>query len=225
MEESFLKNESITIKSNGTHEIEIKKSRFICTMARIENEDQAKNIIAKVSKDNAKANHNCFAYMLGADDHIQRESDNGEPSGTAGVPILEVLKMNELHNILAVVTRYFGGIKLGAGGLIRAYSNATSTTIDSLGIVKLVNKQEIKLTIEYNQFDKLKYFLEQASIPIEATNYTDKIEVVIAVSEQDFKPLITQITNLLSDNFSYKKGQWKIFEVPYSREDRQKDQR
>jgi len=196
-----LKNESLTIKSNGTHEIEIKKSRFICTMARIENEDQAKNIIAKVSKDNAKANHNCFAYMLGDDDHIQRESDNGEPSGTAGVPILEVLKMNQLHNVLAVVTRYFSGIKLGAGGLIRAYSNATSTTIDSLGIVKLVNKQEIKLTIEYNQFDKLKYFLEQASIPIEATNYTDKIEVVIAVSKQDFEPLITQITNLLSDQF------------------------
>lgn len=220
-----MKNESLTIKSNGTHEIEIKKSRFICTMARIENEDQAKNIIAKVSKDNAKANHNCFAYMLGDDDHIQRESDNGEPSGTAGVPILEVLKMNQLHNVLAVVTRYFGGIKLGAGGLIRAYSNATSTTIDSLGIVKLVNKQEIKLTIEYNQFDKLKYFLEQASIPIEATNYTDKIEVVIAVSKQDFEPLITQITNLLSDQFSYKKGEWKMFEVPYSREDRQKDQR
>ncbi len=196
-----MKNESLTIKSNGTHEIEIKKSRFICTMARIENEDQAKNIIAKVSKDNAKANHNCFAYMLGDDDHIQRESDNGEPSGTAGVPILEVLKMNQLHNVLAVVTRYFSGIKLGAGGLIRAYSNATSTTIDSLGIVKLVNKQEIKLTIEYNQFDKLKYFLEQASIPIEATNYTDKIEVVIAVSKQDFEPLITQITNLLSDQF------------------------
>lgn len=215
-----MKNESLTIKSNGTHEIEIKKSRFICTMARIENEDQAKNIIAKVSKDNAKANHNCFAYMLGDDDHIQRESDNGEPSGTAGVPILEVLKMNQLHNVLAVVTRYFSGIKLGAGGLIRAYSNATSTTIDSLGIVKLVNKQEIKLTIEYNQFDKLKYFLEQASIPIEATNYTDKIEVVIAVSKQDFEPLITQITNLLSDQFSYKKGEWKMFEVPYSREAR-----
>ncbi|GAA3185690.1 YigZ family protein [Lentilactobacillus kefiri] len=219
-----MKNESLTIKSNGTHEIEIKKSRFICTMARIENEDQAKNIIAKVSKDNAKANHNCFAYMLGDDDHIQRESDNGEPSGTAGVPILEVLKMNQLHNVLAVVTRYFSGIKLGAGGLIRAYSNATSTTIDSLGIVKLVNKQEIKLTIEYNQFDKLKYFLEQASIPIEATNYTDKIEVVIAVSKQDFEPLITQITNLLSDQFSYKKGEWKMFEVPYSREARQKDE-
>ncbi|KRK90046.1 YigZ family protein [Lentilactobacillus sunkii] len=219
-----MKNESLTIKSNGTHEIEIKKSRFICTMERIETEDQAKNIIAKVSKENAKANHNCFAYMLGDDDHIQRESDNGEPSGTAGVPILEVLKMNELHNVLAVVTRYFGGIKLGAGGLIRAYSNATSTTIDSLGIVKLVNKQELTLTIDYNQFDKLKYFLEQESIPIEATNYTDKIDVVIAVSDAGFDALITQITNLLSDQFSYKKGKYKIFEVPYSREDRQNDE-
>jgi uncharacterized YigZ family protein len=220
-----LKNESLTIKSDGTHEIEIKKSRFICTMARIENEDQAKKIIAEVSKDNAKANHNCYAYMLGDDDHIQRESDNGEPSGTAGVPILEVLKMNELHNVLAVVTRYFGGIKLGAGGLIRAYSNATSTTIDSLGIVKLVNKQELTLTIDYNQFDKLKYFLENESIPIEKTNYTDKIEVVIAVSDADFDALITQITNLLSDQFGYQKGKYKLFEVPYSREDRQNDEK
>jgi len=220
-----LKNESLTIKSNGTHEIEIKKSRFLCTMARIDNENQAKKIIDQVTKDNPKANHNCYAYMLGDDDHIQRESDNGEPSGTAGVPILEVLKMNELHNVLAVVTRYFGGIKLGAGGLIRAYSNATSTTIDSLGIVKLVSKQELNLLIDYNQFDRLKYFLENAAIPVEETNYTDKIELVIAVSDSEFNPLITQITNLLSDQFTYKKGQYKIFEVPYSREDRQKDER
>ncbi|MSE22677.1 DUF1949 domain-containing protein, partial [Lactobacillus parabuchneri] len=93
----------------------------------------------------------------------------------AGVPILEVLKKNELHNVLAVVTRYFGGIKLGAGGLIRAYSNATSTTIDQLGIVKLINKQQLTLTIDYNQFDKLKYFLENEAIPIEDTQYTDQI--------------------------------------------------
>lgn len=219
-----MKNESLTIKSNGTHEIEIKKSRLLCTMARIDNEDQAKKIIDQVSKDNTKANHNCYAYMLGDDDHIQRESDNGEPSGTAGVPILEVLKMNELHNVLAVVTRYFGGIKLGAGGLIRAYSNATSTTIDKLGIVKLVNKQKITLTIDYNQFDKLKYFLESQSIPIEETAYTAKVQVVVAVSDEDFDSLITQITNLLSDQFAYQKGGHQIFEVPYSREKRQHDE-
>lgn len=168
-----MKKESLTIKKNGSHEIEIKKSRFICTMARIQSEDQAKQLIEQVTKENSKANHNCYAYMLGDDDHIQRESDNGEPSGTAGVPILEVLKKNELHNVLAVVTRYFGGIKLGAGGLIRAYSNATSTTIDQLGIVKLVNKQQLTLTIDYNQFDKLKYFLENEAIPIEDTQYID----------------------------------------------------
>lgn len=221
----LLKKESLTIKKNGSHEIEIKKSRFICTMVRIQSEDQAKQLIEQVTKENSKANHNCYAYMLGDDDHIQRESDNGEPSGTAGVPILEVLKKNELHNVLAVVTRYFGGIKLGAGGLIRAYSNATSTTIDQLGIVKLVNKQQLTLTIDYNQFDKLKYFLENEAIPIEDTQYTDQIQVVIAVSDDHFNALISAITNLLSDQFTYDKGPYKIFEVPYSREARQQDER
>ncbi|KRL20482.1 YigZ family protein [Lentilactobacillus kisonensis] len=219
MTETFL-----TIKKAGSHEIDIKKSRFICNMQRIETEEQAKQLIQTISKANEKANHNCFAYMLGDTDQIQRESDNGEPSGTAGVPILEVLKKNELHNVIAVVTRYFGGIKLGAGGLIRAYSNATSTTIDTLGIVNLVTKKELFLTIDYNQFDKLKYFLSSNNVPIETVGYTDKIKVTIAVEESGIPKFIQAIKDLLSDQFNYATGLNKVFEVPFSRQERQQEE-
>lgn len=221
----LLENLTLTIKANGVHEIDIKKSRFICTLARIKDEAQAKSIIQKVTKQNEKANHNCYAYVLGTTDQIQRESDNGEPSGTAGIPILEVLKMNELHNVLAVVTRYFGGIKLGAGGLIRAYSNATSTTIDAVGIVNLVTKKEIKLTIDYNQLDKLKYFLDTNTIPIESTDYTDKVKLIVPIEETQLAHFVQQLKDLLSDQFAYVEGENKIFEVPYSRAARQRKEK
>ncbi|WP_439646091.1 IMPACT family protein [Secundilactobacillus silagei] len=114
----------------------LKKSRFICSVQRATTKETADVFIESVRQANPKANHNCFAYMLGEHDEIQRESDDGEPSGTAGVPILEVLKRMALHDVVAVVTRYFGGTKLGAGGLIRAYSNSTSRAIEQVGLVK-----------------------------------------------------------------------------------------
>ena len=114
----------LTIKEDGSVEQTIKKSQFICCIFRIKNEEQAQEILAKQRSLHKKATHICFAYMTGDQDQIQRESDNGEPQGTAGVPILEVLKANKIHDVLAIVIRYFGGIKLGAGGLIRAYSSS-----------------------------------------------------------------------------------------------------
>ena len=115
MSEPFL-----TIAKNTSNEMVIKKSRFICSIARVTSDEAAQQFINQISTENRKATHNCYAYMVGDRDQIQRESDNGEPSGTAGVPILESLQLAKLHNVVAVVTRYFGGIKLGAGGLIRA---------------------------------------------------------------------------------------------------------
>ena len=124
MSEPFL-----TIAKNTSNEMVIKKSRFICSIARVTSDEAAQQFINQISTENRKATHNCYAYMVGDRDQIQRESDNGEPSGTAGVPILESLQLAKLHNVVAVVTRYFGGIKLGAGGLIRAYSNSTTNAI------------------------------------------------------------------------------------------------
>ena len=103
----------LTIAKNTTYEQTIKKSRFICSIARVSSEEEAQQFITSIQAANKKATHNCFAYMIGDNDQIQRESDNGEPSGTAGIPILESLKLAKIHNVVAVVTRYFGGIKLG----------------------------------------------------------------------------------------------------------------
>ncbi|GHP15174.1 YigZ family protein [Lentilactobacillus fungorum] len=215
----------LTIKETGTHEIEIKKSRFICHIQRIQTEDQAKQLIQQISKQHEKANHHCFAYMLGPADQIQRESDNGEPAGTAGVPILEALKKNELHNVIAVVTRYFGGIKLGAGGLIRAYSNATSSTIDQVGIVNLVTKKELFLTIDYRQFDKLKYFLETNQVPIENVDYTDKVKVTVAIRETELPAFVQRVKDLLSDQFDSSIGADRLFEEPFTRKERQEEEK
>lgn len=207
----------LTIQSNGQHELEIKKSRFICQLCRIKDEDEAMAFITDVKKNNAKANHNCFAYMLGEQDAIQRESDDGEPSGTAGVPILEVLKRNELHNLCAVVTRYFGGIKLGAGGLIRAYSNATSEAIETVGIVQLVLQTNLAITISYSNYEKLTYFLEQQAITITDTDYTDQVTVKIAVDTPELASLSTSITDLLAGQATFTVGKEQYHEVPFNK--------
>lgn len=203
----------LTIKTAGQHELVIKKSQFICSLQRVGTATAADQFIAEIKKANGKANHNCFAYMIGEHDQIQRESDDGEPSGTAGVPILEVLKRLELHNVCAVVTRYFGGIKLGAGGLIRAYSNATSKAIEQVGIVSLVLQTAIQITVSYANLDKLNYYLSQQAISITQTDYTDQVQVTIAVDTANLDDVQTNITNLLAGQVSFKIGDESYHEV------------
>lgn len=120
----------------GSHEIEIKKSRFICSVLRVETDDEARRFITSLKKQHWQANHNCSAYVIGDRGEIQRSSDDGEPSGTAGTPMLEVLRRMSMTDTVAVVTRYFGGTLLGAGGLIRAYGRAVSETIRQIGVVE-----------------------------------------------------------------------------------------
>lgn len=203
----------LTIKAAGSHELEIKKSRFICSVQRVETKEVADAFIASVRQDNPKANHNCFAYMLGEHDEIQRESDDGEPSGTAGVPILEVLKQLKIHNVVAVVTRYFGGTKLGAGGLIRAYSNATSRAIEQVGLVQKVLQRDLILTVSYANYEKLTYHLKQKQISLIDTTYGSDVVVTIAVDLDSVAEVQTQITNLLSGQVTIKAGDEHYHEV------------
>ncbi|SFC29170.1 uncharacterized protein, YigZ family [Alkalibacterium subtropicum] len=160
-----------TIKEYGSHEINIKKSRFICTLKRTDSEDAAQAFIEKMKKEHWKANHNCSAYLIGDTGQIQRASDDGEPSGTAGVPILEVLKKRQIQNVTAVVTRYFGGTKLGAGGLIRAYGQATSEALDHVGLIEKQLQQFIALTVSYPMSGKLQNTLEESVYTIHSTDY------------------------------------------------------
>ena len=197
-----MKEAYFTIHQNGEHQIEIKKSKFICHLFRIENEEQAKEYIAKIKKEHYKANHNCSAYMLGENFEIQRSSDDGEPSGTAGVPMLEVLKKNQLQNTLAIVTRYFGGIKLGAGGLIRAYSTSVSEALKEIGIVQGKLQQILDIIIDYPQLGKLQNYLENEQIAIQEIDYLEQITVKVAIDINQCESFQNAIIDLFNNQLS-----------------------
>lgn len=207
-------NHYITIKEDGVHEIEIKKSRFITKLVRIESEEYARNIIQETKKEHWKANHNCSAYVLGNKQEIQRSSDDGEPSGTAGVPMLEVLKKQEIINTLVIVTRYFGGTKLGAGGLIRAYSNAVSESIKAIGLVKGTLQQEVTIMIDYSQHNALDYFLTQQGYFISDTIFTDKVSLNVMIDETEVDVFQEAVINLLNGQIVLELGETKYFEHP-----------
>lgn len=195
-----------TLYQDGIIEIEIKKSRFICHAKRVTDELQATEFIQTIKKEHWKANHNCAAYLIGDNDEHQRAYDDGEPSGTAGVPMLEVLKKMKLKNVAVVVTRYFGGTKLGAGGLIRAYSKSVSTALQELGIVEKSLQTEIIATISYPDSGKLEYFLNQENFTIKDISYTEKVIVTFFVSELFISEIKEELTNLLNGQISFKIG-------------------
>lgn len=197
-----MKEAYFTIYQNGEHQIEIKKSKFICYLFRIESEEQAKEYIAKIKKEHYKANHNCSAYMLGENFEIQRSSDDGEPSGTAGVPMLEVLKKNQLQNTLAIVTRYFGGIKLGAGGLIRAYSTSVSEALKEIGIVQGKLQQILDIIIDYPQLGKLQNYLENEQIAIQEIDYLEQITVKVAIDINQCESFQNALIDLFNNQLS-----------------------
>lgn len=195
-----------TIKEDGQSEIEIKKSRFICSLKRVTSEEEARHFIQTIKKEHWKANHSCSAFVIGEKNEIQRSSDDGEPSGTAGIPMLEVLKKNELINVIAVVTRYFGGTKLGTGGLIRAYTHAVSHALDEIGIVKGSLQQEISVHIIYPQLGKLENYLDLHQLKIKETNYTDKVTVICLVTEDNVTSFKESIIELMNGQVSFTDG-------------------
>ncbi|WEG74125.1 YigZ family protein [Vagococcus intermedius] len=205
----------LTVKEDGTHETEIKKSRFICTLFRIKTETEAKEIIQAIKKEHWKASHNCHAYVLGDNSDCQRSSDDGEPSGTAGIPMLEILKKRELINTLAVVTRYFGGTELGKGGLIRAYGGAVNEALDSIGIVEGKLQQEIMLTVDYAQHSKVENFLANSSYDLKATEFTDKVILTCMIDENKLSAFETDITELLNGQQELSLGEKSYFEKDY----------
>ncbi|KIS02929.1 YigZ family protein [Paucilactobacillus wasatchensis] len=205
----------LTIAQNFNHEQTIKKSRFICSLARVTDETAAQNFIKNISNQEHKANHHCFAYQLGPHDEIQRESDDGEPSGTAGVPILQSLRLLQVHDVVAVVTRYFGGIKLGAGGLIRAYSNTTSDAIHAAGLIAIIKQTTLQLTIAYADHDSLNYFLQQNTIKIADEQYGVNVTISIFVDQDQIDTTKAKIINLLQNRVTISLGDTHFNEVPY----------
>lgn len=205
----------LTIAKNTTYEQTIKKSRFICSIARVSSEEEAQQFITSIQAANKKATHNCFAYMIGDNDRIQRESDNGEPSGTAGIPILESLKLAKIHNVVAVVTRYFGGIKLGAGGLIRAYSNTTTEAIHQAGLFQRIKQAILKITVTYALHDPLLYYLKENNLEVAGEEYGVNVETSIYVNETDLEDVKEKLINRFNDQLQITEGDQRFNEIPY----------
>lgn len=168
-----------TVKDSAISEFQEKKSVFIGYIKRVTTEDEAKGFVAEIKGKHKEATHNVYAYVVGENKGIQRYSDDGEPQGTAGIPVLEVIKKNGLTDVAVVVTRYFGGILLGGGGLIRAYSKGASTAIEEAGIVEKVKGVNLKFTMDYDLIGKIQYLCGTNNWYIEDTIYTDKVELCL----------------------------------------------
>lgn len=187
-------------------EIVIKKSRFLSFIKRTESEEEAKAFIADIKKEHKAATHNCSAYIVGKSALIQKADDDGEPQGTAGVPILEVLKKEELYNVTVVVTRYYGGIKLGAGGLIRAYSQGASSAVQEAGRAVEVPVIPLTVTLDYTFTSKFEHFLGTTDASIVSQDYTDKVSYVIHVKEKGADEIVNTLREITSNSFYYEAG-------------------
>ena len=174
-----------TVYQSGTDEIIEKKSRFIASVFPVENEDMAAGYIEQIRKKHWNATHNCFAYVIGETFEIQRYSDDGEPGGTAGRPILDVLMGQEIHNALIVVTRYFGGTLLGTGGLVRAYSGAAKAGLTASSIITKIYGTKLKIETDYNGLGKIQYILGQRGLKITDTVYTEVVAIEVLVPQTD----------------------------------------
>ena len=174
-----------TIKEDGQVQEEIKKSRFICHAKRVYSEEEARDFITAIKKEHYKATHNCSAFIIGERSEIKRTSDDGEPSGTAGVPMLGVLENHNLTNICVVVTRYFGGIKLGAGGLIRAYAGSVALAVKEIGIIEIKEQAGIAIQMSYAQYQEYGNFLKEHNLIELETNFTDQVDTMIYVDKKE----------------------------------------
>lgn len=185
-----------TVRSSGSQEIVIRKSRFIGHVMPVENEEEALLFIEEIKKKHWNATHNCSAYMIGERDEIQRQSDDGEPSGTAGKPILEVIRNQGVKNVAIVVTRYFGGIMLGAGGLIRAYTDGAVHALEAGEVINRVLRREVFVEIDYTWLGKVENELRGKGIQTGETLFTDKVTLLCLPRNEEGDTFIAWIIDL-----------------------------
>lgn len=185
-----------TIQGTGESSYEISKSRFLTFTSHAAAETEAQEFILRLRKLHWEARHCCSAYVLGERGSLQKADDDGEPSGTAGKPILEILKKQELSDIVVVVVRYFGGIKLGAGGLIRAYGKAASLGLAASQIVTRTLFRRITLTVDYSLLGPVENSLRQKEITVEGKVYTDKVSLSLLLPQAEAEALQLDLINL-----------------------------
>ncbi len=193
---------SKSIKNDVITEIEIDKSRFICTLSPIKSNEHALEILNSLRKQYSDANHNCYAFVIN-NGSVQRCSDDGEPAKTAGYPILQALLKNDLDNVLCVVTRYFGGIKLGAGGLVRAYSASAMESINNSEIVEYFDSILFDITFDFTYINSLDNILNKNNVEIISKEYLDKVTYTINVEENSIEDIKKSLTNLTKDSIVF----------------------
>ncbi len=185
-----------TVMEGGTGEIVIKKSRFIATVTPVKTEEEAINIIEVLKKKYWDASHNCSAYIIGTENQVLRCSDDGEPSKTAGRPMLDILINNGLTNLVVVVTRYFGGTLLGTGGLVKAYQSAVLEGLNQSTIIKKELGNKVDITTDYNCIGKIQYYINQENITILTSEYTDIVTTTVLVSPSHYDSFTKKIAEL-----------------------------
>ena len=203
-----------TVKHQGQEELTIQKSRFIGYVRRVETEEEAQNFIQEIKKKHHDANHNCSCYMIGEHNQIQKANDDGEPSGTAGVPMLEILLKRELKNVVAVVTRYFGGIKLGAGGLIRAYGGAVNEGVKALGVVERQVQLLIDVTVDYSSSGGVEHALREANYRVQDTSYAENVTFHCVIPIEEEEKFVQDVTNWTSAAAQIEIGNRAWVEIP-----------
>ncbi|MFJ3744179.1 YigZ family protein [Streptomyces albidoflavus] len=180
-----MQDEYRTVAREGVHETEINRSRFLCTLAPAATEEVAQAVIARVRRAHADATHNCYAYVIGADASVQKAADDGEPGGTAGVPMLQMLLRRDIRYAVAVVTRYYGGVKLGAGGLIRAYGGSVGEALDALGTRTRRRFRLASVTVGHERAGRLQNDLRAAGRTIRDVHYGERVTLDIGLPDAE----------------------------------------
>ena len=191
-----------TILKSESDEITINKSRFIGYAFPVENEEEAAAHIQEIKTRHRDARHNVYAYIIGERSNIQRYTDDGEPSGTGGIPIINYMKSSELTNILVVVTRYFGGIKLGTGGLARAYSKAAKLAVEKSLVVESREFACFRISADYTLLGKIDNYLSNTGLHVSRREYLEKVNIELIVEAEGFEDVKTELRDLTSDNIS-----------------------
>ena len=192
-----------TILANSSSELDVKKSKFIANIIKITDEQDAKEKLNQIRKKYSDARHNCYAYIIYDNEtktKIEKSSDDREPSGTAGIPMLTLLQKNNLVNVLIVVTRYFGGILLGTGGLVRAYTDSSKQALEAAKIIELQYGEILEYCIEYDEFEYFKYICEKNNIEIVKTEYSNNIKAIIKLKEEDKSLFSTYKCRIIEKN-------------------------
>lgn len=197
----------ITLATEGISEFSEKKSRFIGSAMRVNSEEEAKAYIESIRIKHREARHNVFAYTIGQNMEVQRCSDDGEPQGTGGVPVLDIIKKNNIKDCVVVVTRYFGGILLGTGGLTRAYSKAALMAVNTAGMVEKIQACKLLVTCGYDLLGKLQYICGENSFQTENIEYAENIKMTIVCETGNIDFIKAKINEI-----SYGKFEYKVFD-------------